>query len=133
MSYLLDANACIQYLNGRSEHLRQQLSNKRAEEIVLCSVVKAELFFGAQKSLKPERNLKEIRKFFNRFTSIPFDDAAAEAYGRIRSQLEKLGTPIGPNDLLIAAIAVANQIILITHNTTEFGRVEGLIFEDWEI
>ena len=64
MSYLLDANACIQYLNGRSEHLRQQLSNKRAEEIVLCSVVKAELFFGAQKSLKPERNLKEIRKFF---------------------------------------------------------------------
>ena len=96
-------------------------------------MVKAELFFGVQKSSKPERNLKEIRKFFRRFISIPFDDAAAEVYGRIRSQLEKFGTPIGPNDLLIASIAVANQIILITHNTSEFGRVEGLIVEDWEI
>ena len=78
MSYLLDTNACIQYLNGRSEHLRQHLSSKRPEDIMLCSIVKAELFFGARKSAKPERNLEKIRRFFNRFVSLPFDDTAAD-------------------------------------------------------
>ena len=81
---------------------------------------------------RTQRNLEKIRGFFNRFISLPFDDTAAEIYGRIRSRLEKVGTPIGPNDLLIAAIAVANQITLITHNTAEFGRIEDLKIEDWE-
>ena len=80
----------------------------------------------------PQRTLALPETFLSRFQSLPFDDHCAEVYGRIRSRLAELGTPIGPNDLLIAAIAVAQGITLVTHNTREFGRVEGLIWEDWE-
>lgn len=133
MTYLLDTNTCIRYLNGRSENIRQQLEATQPQDIVLCSVVKAELFYGAMKSAKPEENLAKQHRFVSCFVSFPFDDRAAEAYCRIRARLEKLGTPIGPNDLLIAAIAMANDVTLVTHNTREFGRVEGLILADWEI
>jgi tRNA(fMet)-specific endonuclease VapC len=133
MTYLLDTNTCIRYLNGRSENTRQQLEATQPQDIVLCSVVKAELFYGAMKSAKPEENLAKQHRFVSRFVSFPFDDSAAEAYSRIRARLEKLGTPIGPNDLLIAAIAMANDVTLVTHNTREFGRVESLKLEDWEI
>ncbi|MBM3236919.1 type II toxin-antitoxin system VapC family toxin [Candidatus Poribacteria bacterium] len=146
MTYLIDTNACIKYLNGKSERIRQNIESKSPGDIVLCSVVKAELFYGAMKSANflvkkfnqkkpanPERNLKRFSLFFTRFVSFPFDDKAAEVYGRIRANLEKAGTPIGPNDLLIAAIALANELTLVTHNTREFGRIEKLKIEDWEI
>ncbi|OIP41565.1 VapC toxin family PIN domain ribonuclease [Candidatus Desantisbacteria bacterium CG2_30_40_21] len=132
MRYLLDTNVCIQYLNGRSEGIRQQLNQRTPEKIVLCSVVKAELFYGVLKSKNPTRNLERQLQFGGYFVSLPFDDKAAEVYGQIRVQLEKRGTPIGPNDLMIAAIAVANDVVLVTHNTREFGRIEHLKFEDWE-
>ncbi len=133
MTHLLDTNTCIKYLNGQSESIRRHIEAMYPQSIVLCSVVKAELFYGALKSARPKQNLANQQRFVNRFISLPFDDDAAEAYGRIRAQLEKLGTPIGPNDLLIAAIAVANEATLVTHNTREFSRVEGLQIEDWEI
>ena len=63
---------------------------------------------------------------------MPFDDRAAEEYGKVREHLAALGTPIGPNDLMIAVIARVNQLTLVTHNTTEFGRVPGLTLEDWQ-
>ena len=84
------------------------------------------------KSRKPGSNLKKQRRFVEQFVSLPFDDEAAEAYSRIRADLEKIGKPIGPNDLLIAAIAIANDVTLVTHNTGEFGRVKELRIEDWE-
>lgn len=133
MSYLLDTNTCIKYLNGRSDNIRKNIESKHPQNIMVCSVVKAELFYGSMKSLNPEKNLKKQRRFINRFISLPFDDMAAEVYSRIRAQLEKSGTPIGPNDLLIASIALANNQTLITHNTREFARVENLDLEDWEI
>ena len=68
----------------------------------------------------------------DRFASLPFDDSAATSYAEIRADLEKRGLPIGPNDLQIATIAVANQLVLVTHNVQEFGRVNGLKIEDWE-
>ncbi len=133
MSYLLDTNTCIQYLNGRSPLVKQRLERIPAQEIVVCSVVKAELFYGAMKSVNPARSLAKQKKFLNRFGSLPFDDQSAEIYGQIRAQLESQGTPIGPADLLIAAIAIANQTTLVTHNTREFSRVASLQIEDWEI
>ncbi|MFN8489701.1 MAG: type II toxin-antitoxin system VapC family toxin [Caldilineaceae bacterium] len=133
MIYLLDTNTCIKYLNGRSEQIHQALATKQADEIRICSVVKAELFYGALKSVRPESNLAKQRLFLNRFISLAFDDNAAQIYGQIRTQLEQLGKPIGPNDLLIAAIALANNTTLVTHNTREFSRVVGLQLEDWEI
>lgn len=133
MTYLLDTNTCIKYLNGKSENIRQRLEGSQPQDIVLCSVVKAELFYGAMKSANPQKNLAKLQPFVSRFVSFSFDDVAADVYGRIRADLEKLGTPIGPNDLLIAAIGVANDVTLVTHNTREFSRVTGLKLEDWEI
>jgi len=132
MIYLLDTNACIRYLNGQSETLKFKFQNISPHDIALCSVVKAELLFGAAKSGRPEENLHKLQLFFDHFISLPFDDQAAEEYAIIRSSLEKAGKPIGPNDLMIAAIAIANDVTLITHNTKEFSRVKRLVFEDWE-
>jgi len=133
MTFLLDTNTCIKYLNGKSQNIRQRLEASQPQDIVLCSVVKAELFYGAMKSANPQKNLAKLQPLVSRFASLPFDDEAAEVYGRIRADLEKLGTPIGPNDLLIAAIGLANDVTVVTHNTREFSRVAGLKLEDWEI
>ncbi len=132
MTYLLDTNTCIKYLNGRSDNIRMNLESRNSEDIVLCSIVKAELFYGAMKSQNPEKTLMKLNQFIERFISLPFDDDASKNYGEIRAQLEKRGTPIGPNDLLIAAIAISNSVTLVTNNTREFGRAEGLKLDDWE-
>lgn len=133
MKYLLDTNTCIQYLTLRSDQLIKKIEQIDAHDIALCSVVRAELFFGAMRSTHPEKTLADQLLFLSRFPSLPFDDSAAERYGKIRAELANLGTPIGPNDLLIAAIALANNLTLVTHNTREFGRVTGLKIDDWEV
>jgi tRNA(fMet)-specific endonuclease VapC len=132
MTYLLDTNTCIRHINGDSESIRLRIEAARPKDIVVCSVVKAELFYGAHKSAQPAKNLANADRFLNRFKSLRFDDLTAENYGAIRAQLERLGTPIGPNDLLIAAIAQRHGAVLVTHNTREFHRVNGLVCEDWE-
>jgi tRNA(fMet)-specific endonuclease VapC len=132
MTYLLDTNACIKFLNGRSDPIRREINSRARSELVLCSVVKAELLFGAVKSARPVENREKLHRFFQRFVSLPFDDSAAEIYGRIRARVERPGKPIGPNDLLIASIALSNQLILVTNNVDEFSRIEGLQIEDWE-
>jgi tRNA(fMet)-specific endonuclease VapC len=133
MRYLLDTNTCIIYLKGRNSNLRQKLETVTISDMVVCSVVKAELFYGSMKSANPERNSTLQREFLDQFASLPFDDLAAQAFGNIRAELEARGTPIGAYDLQIAAIALANGLTLITHNTREFNRVNGLQVEDWEV
>ena len=103
-----------------------RLEQLKPQDVILCSIVKAELLYGAQKSRIRERMITGLTHFFEGFVSLPFDDRTAEAYGTIRADLERQGTPIGPNDLLIAAIALANGAILVTHNSREFSRVAGL-------
>lgn len=132
MKYLLDTNVCIRYLNGQSPGVREQLESTEPDDVALCSIVKAELFYGALKSARPGKNLERARRFTDRFISLPFDDLAAVEYGEIRSFLERAGTPIGPNDLLIAAIARAHDVTVVTNNVAEFARVPELDFEDWE-
>ena len=133
MSNLLCTNACIRYLNGRSPELVQKIRQTPASEIFVCSVVKAELFYGAMKSQQPAQTLANQLRFLNQFVSLPFDDAAARIFGDIRADLTRKGTLIGAYDLQIAAIALANNMTLITHNTAEFSRVVGLNLDDWEI
>jgi len=99
----------------------------------VCSVVKAELFYGAFRSNNPTRTLERQQAFLARFISLPLEDEAALLAGQIRAQLAGAGTPIGSYDLQIAAIALANNIILVTHNTRELERVDGLQLEDWEV
>jgi tRNA(fMet)-specific endonuclease VapC len=133
MRYLLDTNVCVMYLNGHSISVRDRLHSISLAEMAVCSIVKAELFYGAMRSNNPTRTLERQREFLASFTSLPLDDEAAIIGGQIRARLASAGTPIGAFDLLIAAIALANNLTLVTHNTREFGRVEGLQVEDWEV
>ena len=110
----------------------KRLQSLAPKDIAVCSVVKAELFYGANRSNNPQRTLALQKKFLNNFVSLPFDDKAAIAYGKIRADLAAKGTPIGLYDLQIAAIALANGLILVTHNTREFSRIADLKLEDWE-
>jgi len=95
--------------------------------------VKAELHYGALRSKDPAKTSQKVQAFLSRFVSLPFDDAAAKAYGEIRAALAAVGQLIGPNDTLIAAIAISNDVTLVTHNTDEFRRVPSLKLEDWEV
>ncbi len=99
---------------------------------MLCTVVLAELLYGALRSRDVAKNLADVRNFIVGFSSLGFDTAAAEEYARVRADLAAKGTPIGPNDLLIASIALAHGLTLVTHNTVEFSRVTGLVLEDWQ-
>lgn len=132
MKYLLDTNTCIRYLNGRSPEVLNRLNATLETDICVCSVVKFELRYGALRSQAREKTLAQQEKFLNRFISLPFDEKAHLHAAQIRADLANAGTPIGPYDLLIAAIALANDLILVTHNTREFSRVAGLRIEDWE-
>ena len=130
--YLLDTNVCVRLINDASAAMAARVESHKPSELKLCSVVKAELLYGARKSGRSAGNLRRLERFFSLFGSLPFDDDCGEAYGRIREELERAGTPIGPNDVLIAAIAVANDATLITHNVGEFSQVIGLTLEDWD-
>jgi tRNA(fMet)-specific endonuclease VapC len=132
MSYLPDTNVWISYLNPGESAVKRRFPGHPPSAIALCSVVRAELLYGAYRSTKSEANLQLLGMLFRSFPSLAFDDAAADCYGRIRATLAQQGTPIGPNDLMIAAIAQAHSLILVTHNTREFSRVVGLQLEDWE-
>jgi tRNA(fMet)-specific endonuclease VapC len=132
MKYLLDTNTCIQYVNGRSRSIAARLEGLDEGEAAICAVVVGEMLFGALRSRNVTETIKGQRQFFENFESLPFDDEAAEHYARIRADLTKRGTLIGANDLLIAAIALSNNLILVTHNTREFARVAELKLEDWE-
>ncbi len=130
---MLDTNACIRHLNGRAPSLSARLKDFDPKRLAVCSIVKGELFFGSLRSQNPAKSRQAQEDFLKDLVSLPFDDAAAEHYAQIRTDLVNNGTPIGPNDLIIAATALAHNLILVTHNTTEFGRVENLRVEDWEL
>ena len=132
MTYMLDTNACISYLNRADSPVRTRLQRLGPESVALCSVVEAELHYGVLRSSRPEENLARLGLFLRPFVSYPFDSESARAYGETRSRLARVGTPIGPNDLMIAAIALVHGAVLVTHNTREFSRIESLQTEDWE-
>lgn len=132
MPYLLDTNVCIEILRGRNPVLKARLANQSLNDLVLCSIVWAELQCGARLAQNPARELDKLQDAFGHWPRLSFDDAAAEAYGEIRAHLQRAGRLIGGNDLLIAAIAHANSLTLITHNTDEFARVPNLPIDDWQ-
>jgi tRNA(fMet)-specific endonuclease VapC len=134
VKYLLDTNTCVHFLRyGSKSPVAGRLTAVRPHEIALCSVVLGELLYGALRSQDEKKGISDVKKFVRRLHSLPFDDGSAAEYASIRADLAAKGTPIGPNDLLIAAIALANRLTLATHNTGEFGRVVGLALKDWQI
>ena len=130
--HLLDTNACIRALNNTSVPLVSRLRAEDPSAIRLSSVTKAELLFGARHGTQAASNLRLLARFFAPFLSLPFDDRCAEYYAALRADLAGRGQLIGPNDMLIAATALAHDLVLVTHNTREFSRVVGLKIEDWE-
>ncbi len=133
MTFLLDTNVCIAHLRGTNNGVTARLTDAGPGEVTLCLVVKVELVYGVERSSNPDRNYEQLQRFFVQFRSLPFDDSAAAEYGSIRAELESQGTPIGPNDLMIAAIALGYGLTLVTHNMSEFSRVPGLSLEDWQL
>lgn len=133
MLFLPDTNVWIRHLNPAPSIVKTRLSACTSSQIALCDVVKAELYYGAFKSARREANLALLEVLFSGFGSFSFDGAAARIFGELRADLARKGTPIGPYDLQIAAIALANDCTLVSHNTDEFSRIAGLKLEDWEI
>lgn len=131
MRYMIDTNTCIYVINRRPPKVFDRLKEHRVGEIGISSIVLSELKYGAEKSSDPERNLASLNDFITPLEVTEYGQEQAEAYGRIRSYLERRGEPIGSMDTLIAAHAVSLGLTLITNNTREFSRVPGLTIESW--
>ena len=129
--YLLDADVCIGLIKGDAR-LAERLRKLEPSRSAVCSVVRGELLFGAHNSEKMESNLRTQRDFVAPYQTLPFDDDAAEQYGILRADLRRRGTTMGGNDMMIAAVALANDRTLVTRNRSEFERIRGLRVEAWE-
>ena len=127
---LLDTNICIYIINAKPPAVLERFKRYRMGEIGLCSVVAAELAFGVAKS-GSARNRQALAMFLAPLTVLPFDEAAVWAYGDLRADLERRGTPIGSLDTMIAAHTLSLQALLVTNNTREFSKVPGLRLDNW--
>ena len=131
MRYLLDTNACIALLNGTSPSVQARVRRYRSSDIGLPSPVVYELYYGAYKSRQTARNLELLDRVG--LEVVPFDASDARVAGAVRSELEAMGQPIGPYDVMIAGQARSRGLVLVTANRREFLRVPGLDCEDWTI
>ena len=131
MNYLLDTNICIYIINKKPGTVLKRIQSKRPDQVAISTITQAELEYGLSRSKFPERNRAALLQFLFPFQLLDFDQLAAVQYGTIRSDLESKGKPIGAMDLLIAAQAVSRNLILVTNNEKEFGRVGGLRIENW--
>ena len=130
MKYLLDTNTFIYFFKGFG-NFKARLLVCQPSEIVLSSVVYYELQVGILKSTSPQKRIAQLAILKNQVSWVDFDEKSAQATAQIRVDLERIGKPIGSYDVQIAGMAVANDFILVTHNTGEFGRVNDLKLEDW--
>jgi tRNA(fMet)-specific endonuclease VapC len=131
MNYFLDTNICIHFMRGKISSLSQKLLSHNPEDIKIPSVVVSELFYGVNKGAKRAENLLKLKSFLKPVEIVPFDETAAECYGDIRAALKFTGTPIGGNDMMIAALVLSRSGILATNNTKDFLRVANLQVENW--
>jgi tRNA(fMet)-specific endonuclease VapC len=125
----LDSDVVVDFLRGDQRIV--ELFAAHSSGLALCTPVVAELFYGANAAERSVLRIAEVNRLIEQITVVPFDLAAAEVYGRIRSQLRLAGSPIGEMDTLIAAVAIANHATLATRNVRHFGRIESLMVEDW--
>ena len=130
MTYVLDTNTLIYFFKGIG-NIQRQLLSLPPNEIGVPTIVLFELEVGIAKSSSPRKRISQLKDFTALVNVIPFGPVEAKTAAQIRAKLEKKGIPIGPYDVLIAAYAKAKNLILVTHNTKEFKRIEGLRLEDW--
>ena len=130
LRYLLDTNICIDVIKARPPSMLESF-NRHAGHIAISATTLSELLHGVEKSAAPERNLAAVENFCSRLDVLPYGPKASLHYGQIRAALERRGTPIGVNDLHIAAHARSEGLTLVSNNLREFERVEGLLLENW--
>ncbi|NVK29814.1 MAG: tRNA(fMet)-specific endonuclease VapC [Gammaproteobacteria bacterium] len=130
LKYLLDTNIVIYTIKNKPQAVREAF-NRHYGQICISSVTYMELVYGAERSSNPAKNLRVIEGFIARIDVLAYDESAAVHSGQIRAQLASVGTPIGPYDQMIAGHARANGLIVVSNNTKEFARVEGLRLENW--
>lgn len=131
MKYMLDTNICNYAIKHKTETVIKNFLSHEPEEMCISSITYAELMYGVEKSMAIEKNRIALSLFLSPLTILEFQASAAEEYGKVRTELESKGMPIGPMDLLIAGHARSEGLILVTNNTREFCQVEGLVVEDW--
>ena len=130
LRYLLDTNVCVYVIKRRPEALLDRF-NSHAAQLAISSITLAELLHGAEKSAAPQRMISVVENFCSRLEVLAYGSKAAQHYGQIRAALEMRGTPIGVNDLHIAAHARSEGLTLVSNNLREFQRVEGLLLDNW--
>jgi tRNA(fMet)-specific endonuclease VapC len=128
--YMLDTNICIYTIKNRPSQVRDAFI-RHQDQLCVSTVTAMELIFGAEKSTAPEKNLAVIEAFLARLALLDYDLHAAEHTGQLRAELQKLGTPIGPYDQMIAGHARSLGLIVVTNNEREFESVSGLRMENW--
>ena len=128
--YLLDTDTLIYSLKGNDCVVRN-LENHQHEPLKICVISLMELYYGAYKSQKTNANLAKVRRFEKAFDTIPVDFFISETFGMIKSHLESQGTPLDDFDLIIAATALAHNLVLVTNNEKHFRRVDGLELDNW--
>lgn len=131
MKYYLDTNIIIYALKGTYKEIENHFRSIPFESIVIPRIVIAEIEYGAKKSKNYKQTIEKYNEFINHFEIIDFDEKASRKFGDIRWTLEQAGKQIGPYDLIIASTVLANEGVLVTHNTKEFGRIKELKIEDW--
>lgn len=131
MRYLLDTNICIYLIKQKPVQVIERLQATAIGQVGISTITVAELEYGAAKSACRDRNKLALAKFLAPFEIMPFTMTSTDIYGRIRTDLEKRGLPIGPYDLLIAAQAMAENLVLVTNNEREFSRIPELVCENW--
>ena len=131
MRFMLDTDTCINLIRKRSDKILARLKRRRPEDVCVSAVTLSELEYGAAKSADPAKNRLALMEFMTPIAVMPYDDTVAESYGRVRAELEGIGTPIGPLDTMIAAHAVSLGLIVVTGNEREFSRVSGLKVQNW--
>ncbi len=131
MNFLIDTNICIYIMNKRPPEVIQKFKNIEIGQVGISSITVSELQYGVSKSKLREQNSKRLEEFLTPFQILPYDEDASKYYGEIRSQLESKGFIIGPLDLLIAAHALSQDLVLITNNEKEFKKIPLLKIENW--
>ena len=132
MKYLLDTDICIYWLKGKTT-VKDRVIKVDWTEIAICVITASELYFGAYNSSKIQNNLMTAETFIKSLTVLPLSDRTLKKFGQLKAQLRKVGTPVADFDLLIASVALTEDLILVTNNTRHYQRIEELKLENWSV
>lgn len=132
MKYLLDTDICIYWLKGRTT-VKAKINRVDRKDLAICVITASELYFGAYNSNKIEQNLRTAETFIQSLTVLPLSNDTLKKFGQLKAELRKAGTPVADFDLLIASVALTENLILVTNNTPHYERITGLNLDNWSI